>query len=71
MKLTICHIRFIQAQGKYSILLLQHSLKKILYFQKVWGDLWAHLQKRDWDIETAISDNVQRYRACFSESKFR
>ena len=28
-------IRSIQAKVKYSILLLQHSLKKLLYFQKV------------------------------------
>ena len=44
-KLTISHIRSIQAKVKYSILLLQHILKKLLYFQKVGGDLWAHLQK--------------------------
>ena len=43
-KLTICGIRSIQAKVKYSILLLQHSLKKLLYFQKVEGDLGAHLQ---------------------------
>ena len=36
-KLTICQIRSIQAKDKYSILLLQHSLKKLLYFQKVGG----------------------------------
>ena len=36
-KLTICQIRSIQAKVKYSILLLQHSLKKLLYFQKVGG----------------------------------
>ena len=39
-KLTICQIRSIQAKVKYSILLLQHSLKKLLYFQKV-GGLWG------------------------------
>ena len=44
-KLTICRIRSVQAKVKYSILFLQHSLKKLLYFQKVGGDLWAHLQK--------------------------
>ena len=44
-KLTICQIKSIQANVKYSILLLQHSLKKLLYFQKVEGVLWAHLQK--------------------------
>ena len=33
-KLTIYHIRSIQAKIQYSIL---HSLKKILYFQKVGG----------------------------------
>ena len=43
-KLTICQIRSIQAKIKYSMLFLQHSLKKLLYFQKVGGDLWAHLQ---------------------------
>ena len=36
-KLTIYHIRSIQAKVKYSILLLQHRLKKLLYFQKVGG----------------------------------
>ena len=36
-KLTIWHIRSIQAKVKYSILLLQHSLKKLLYFQKMGG----------------------------------
>ena len=44
-KLNISQIRSIQAKVKYSILLLQHNLKKLLYFQKVEGDLWAHLQK--------------------------
>ena len=38
-KLTIYPIRSIQAKVKYSILFLQHSLKKLLYCQKVcvWG----------------------------------
>ena len=36
-KLTIWRIRSIQAKVKYSILLLQHSLKKLLYFQKMGG----------------------------------
>ena len=47
-KLTICQIKSIQAKVKYSILLLQHSLKKLLYFQKVGGGcggLWTYLQK--------------------------
>ena len=43
-KSTNCQIRSIQAKVKHSILFLQHSLKKLLYFQKVGGDLWAHLQ---------------------------
>ena len=34
-KLTIYHIRSIPAKVKYCILLLQYSLKKLLYFQKV------------------------------------
>ena len=34
-KLTIYHTRSIQAKVKYSILVLQHRLKKLLYFQKV------------------------------------
>ena len=44
-KLTICQIRSIQAKIKYSMLFSQHSLKKLLHFQKLGGDLWAHLQK--------------------------
>ena len=36
-KLNIYHIRCIQAQVKYSKLLLQHMWKKLLYFQIVWG----------------------------------
>ena len=44
-KLTIFQIRSIQAKVKYSILLLQHSLKKLLYFQEVGEDMWANLQK--------------------------
>ena len=36
-KLTIYYARSIQAKVKYSILLLQHKLKKLLYFQKVRG----------------------------------
>ena len=44
-KLTICQLRSIHAKVKYSILLLQHSLKKLLYFQKLRGDLWAQLPK--------------------------
>ena len=38
-KLTICQIRSIQTKVKYSIPRLQDSLKKLLYFQKVEGDL--------------------------------
>ena len=34
-KLTIYHTRSIQTNAKYSILLLQHRLKKLPYFQKV------------------------------------
>ena len=30
-KLTIYHVRSIQANVKYSVLLLQHKLKKLLY----------------------------------------
>ena len=37
VKLTIYHITFIQVKAKYSILLLQHDLKKLLYCQKVVG----------------------------------
>ena len=37
-KLTIYHIRSIQAKVKYSILLLQHRLKKLPYCQKVRGE---------------------------------
>ena len=37
-KSTIYQIRSIQAKVKYSILLLQHRLKKILYCQKVEGE---------------------------------
>ena len=45
-KLTICQIRSIQAKDKYSILLLQHSLKKLLYFQKVGGgEICGHICK--------------------------
>ena len=34
-KVTIYHIRSIQAEVKYSILVLQHRLKELLYFQKL------------------------------------
>ena len=37
-KLAIYHIRSIKAKVKYFILLLQHRLKKLLYFQKVGGE---------------------------------
>ena len=37
-KLTIYHIRSIQAMVKYSILFLQHRLNNLLYFQKVEGE---------------------------------
>ena len=36
-KLTIYHIRSIQAKVKYCILLLEHKLKKLSYFQKIGG----------------------------------
>ena len=50
-KLTIWHIRSIQAKVKYSILLLQHSLKKLLYFQKMGGgggggEICGHIWKK-------------------------
>ena len=37
IKLTSDQIRSIRAKVKYSILLLQHRLKKLLYCQKVEG----------------------------------
>ena len=43
-KLTICQIRSIQAKVKYSTLLLQHSVKKLLYFQKR-GEICGHICK--------------------------
>ena len=36
-RLIIYHIRSTQAKVKYSILFLQHRLKKLLYCQKVGG----------------------------------
>ena len=46
-KLTIYHNRPIQAKVRYSILLLQHRLKKLLCFQKVWGENNADVQSFD------------------------
>ena len=38
-RLIIYHIRSIQAKVKYSILFLQHRLKKLLYCQKAGGGI--------------------------------
>ena len=40
-KLTIDHIRFIQAKVKLTMPFLQPKLKKLLYCQKVW---WGIMQ---------------------------
>ena len=43
-KLTICQIKSIQAKVKYSILLLQHSLKNYFIFRK-WREFCGHIFK--------------------------
>ena len=42
-KLTIYHVRSIQANVKYSVLLLQHKLKKLLYKSGGGGENYANV----------------------------
>ena len=68
-KLTIFQIRSIQAKVKYSILLLQHSLKKLLYFQEVGEDMWANLQKSAPQMPQLHSSTAQQLKTNNTSAK--